>query len=145
MVSYSYDRDFVCRIGESITSETYLGAVITSLRGKYDDILKTGIDHPAFSSLATSHEPHLLEGVFLECITFLDALIETWESNNWRSENLKIESWQWLALLLKHLKVNDRKHNSLLELLITSQHESTRTHREEIKEHVRKLMLLIFH
>jgi len=71
--------------------------------------------------------------------------MKTWESNKWGLENLKIESWQWLVLLLKHLKVNDRKHHSLLELLIKSQHESTKEHRDEIKEHVRKLMLLIFH
>jgi len=66
ILSFAKLKDFVCRIGESITSETYLRTVITYLRVKYDDILKTGVDHPAFSSLATSHEPHLLAGVFLE-------------------------------------------------------------------------------
>jgi len=64
VLSFEKLKDFVCRIGKFITSKSYLRTVITSLRVKYDDILKAGMDHPAFSSLTTSHEPHLLEGVF---------------------------------------------------------------------------------
>lgn len=59
-------RNFVWQVGKSITSETYLRSLITTLRVRYDPILKTGMQHKAFSLLTTSQKPHLLEGVFLE-------------------------------------------------------------------------------
>ena len=59
-------RDFVWQVGKSITSETYFISLITTLRVRYDTILKAGMQHKAFSLLTTSQKPHLLEGVFLE-------------------------------------------------------------------------------
>lgn len=75
--------------------------------------------------------------IFSQCIDFLNALIGTWKSKNWETELLEIECWQWLKLLLNHLKVNEGRHRPLLDLLLTSQNQSIRKLRDFIKEHVR--------
>jgi len=78
------------------------------------------------------------QNFFSQCITFLNILIETWESNKWESEHMNIECWKWFELLLRNLNMNDGRHHSLMVHLIKSQHRSSRNHRGAIKEYVRE-------